>query len=73
MLPRARSSELMKKLNPPQAFPVDASKRAFPIAAFPAHAAAVGQELTADEYYLMILMADNGGQFYSRENAPGRN
>ena len=70
---RARASELIKKLNPPQAFPVDATKRAFPIADFPAHAAAVGHELTADEYYLLILMADNGGQFYSRENAPGRN
>lgn len=70
----ARASELLKTLNPPQVFPtVDMSKRAFPVAEFPAHAAAVGQELTADEYYLMVLMADNGGQFYSRENAPGRN
>ena len=28
---------------------------------------------TADEYYRLVLMADNGGQFYSRENAPGIN
>ncbi|HVV81548.1 MAG TPA: hypothetical protein VHE35_00670 [Kofleriaceae bacterium] len=70
----ARGSELIKKLNPPQFFPtVDMSKRAFSTTDFPAHAAAVGQELTADEYYLLVLMADNGGQFYSRENAPGRN
>ena len=45
--------------------------RAFSTSEFPAHAAAVGQELTADEYYLLVLMADLGGQFYSRENAPG--
>ena len=29
-----------------------------------------GTELTADEYYLLILSTDAGGQFYSRENAP---
>ena len=70
----ARGSELLKKLNPPQVFPtVDMTKRAFPVAELPAHAAAVNQELTPAEYYLMILMAYNGGQFYARENAPGRN
>ena len=31
-------------------------------------AGGAGKELTAEEYYLFILMADNGGQFYSREN-----
>jgi hypothetical protein len=69
----ARGSALIKKLNPPQIFPApDLTKRAFAVADFPAHAEAVGEELTADEYYLLVLMADNGGQFYSRENAPGR-
>jgi hypothetical protein len=29
-----------------------------------------GVELTEDEYYLLILATDAGGQFYSRENAP---
>ena len=29
--------------------------------------------LTPDEYYLLILNADDGGQFYFRENAPGGN
>jgi hypothetical protein len=68
----ARASDLIKKLNPPQVFPApDMTKRAFAVAEFPAHAAAVGAELTPDEYYLLVLMADNGGQFYSRENAPG--
>ncbi|MCA9677915.1 MAG: hypothetical protein H6709_15900 [Kofleriaceae bacterium] len=67
----ARGSKLIQKLNPVRQFPTqDGSQRAFDTAQFPAHAAAVGQELTPDEYYLLILMADNGGQFYSRENAP---
>ena len=30
-------------------------------------------QLTSDEYYLLILNADDGGQFYFRENAPGGN
>jgi hypothetical protein len=68
----ARDSELIKKLNPVQQFPTqNPNVRAFDVGQFPAHAAAVGQELTPDEYYLMVLMADLGGQFYSRENAPG--
>ena len=72
----ARASELIKKLNPVQQFPTQSvtgagAVRAFSTSTNPAHAFAVGQELTADEYYLMVLMADLGGQFYSRENAPG--
>ncbi len=68
----ARESELIRKLNPVRQFPTqDPNVRAFPVSEFPAHAAAVGQELTPDEYYLLVLMADLGGQFYSRENAPG--
>jgi hypothetical protein len=35
------------------------------------HGAEQGFTLTADEYALLIRMADFGGQFYSRENAPG--
>lgn len=68
----ARESELIQKLNPVRQFPTQSmGERAFDTAEFPPHAAAVGAELTPDEYYLLILMADNGGQFYSRENAPG--
>ena len=29
-----------------------------------------GQPLSNEEYYLLILSTDAGGQFYSRENAP---
>ena len=68
-------------LNPPARFPtVDMNTRAF--AGKPVHPAEVGvynghdgadpkYQLTADEYYLLILNADDGGQFYFRENAPG--
>lgn len=78
----ARTSEVIKMLNPPRRFPaVDMNQRAF---ATPVHPMEVGTynghnggdpkyALTADEYYMLILMADNGGQFYSRENAPGAN
>jgi hypothetical protein len=60
----------MKKLNPMQLYPTpDGNVRAFP--GMPVHARDVGADLTADEYYLLNAMADAGGQFYSRENAPG--
>lgn len=65
----AKDSKLLQVLNPPQQFPTqDLSRRAFPTSP---HAQVQGfTDLTADQYYLMVLMADNGGQFYSRENAP---
>jgi hypothetical protein len=66
----ARSSMLFQKLNPHQLYPTDTSVRFVP--GGPIHPADVGAEpLTEDEYYLLILMSDAGGQFYSRENAPG--
>jgi hypothetical protein len=67
----AAGSKLIQKLNPVQQFPnQDPGVRAFDTAAFPPHAAQLGVELTPDEYYLLTLAADLGGQFYSRENAP---
>jgi hypothetical protein len=67
----ARESLLIQKLNPPQLYPeLDTGVRFDP--SQPNHPAEVGGvELTPDEYYVLILMADMGGQFYSRENAPG--
>ena len=77
----AHNSMAIQMLNPPARFPtVDMNDRAF--AGKPVHPAEVGTynghdgadakyQLTADEYYLLILNADNGGQFYFRENAPG--
>jgi hypothetical protein len=66
----ARDSVLIQKLNPPQLYPtVNTSVRFNPDA--PVHPVDVGgTELTPDEYYILILMADMGGQFYSRENTP---
>jgi hypothetical protein len=65
--PSAQDSDIMKLLNPPQRYPsVDMTTRAFPGGT---HAAAVGStELTADEYYLLILNIDMGGQYFFREN-----
>jgi hypothetical protein len=68
----AAHSPLITKLNPPQQFPnQDLAVRAFPTGTNPPHAAAVGQELTADEYLRLILAADMGANFYSRENKTG--
>jgi hypothetical protein len=68
----ASESVLIQKINPPQLFPVvDMNTRAFPGANHPADVG--GTPLTAEEYYRLILMADMGGQFYSREIAPGSN
>jgi hypothetical protein len=65
----ARDSILIQKLNPVQLFPTpDMNVRAF---AGANHGAEQGFTLTPDEYALLIRMADFGGQFYSRENAPG--
>ncbi len=58
-----------------QRYPVvDANVRAFPDRSSTGgaitHAAATSAlpELTADEYYLLILNIDMGGQFFFREN-----
>ena len=70
-------SLVIQMLNPTQRFPtVDAGVRAFPDQASRAmtngaisHAADKGfPELTADEFYLLILNIDMGGQFFFREN-----
>ncbi len=65
----ARSSRLIQKLNPHVLYPTpDTEERAF---GETTHAEEQGfADLTPDEYHLLILMADSGGQFYSRENPP---
>ncbi|MDB4969663.1 MAG: hypothetical protein JWN44_5352 [Myxococcales bacterium] len=77
----AHSSVVVQMLNPPQRFPnVDMNVRAFP--SKPVHPAEVGvynghdgadaaYQLTADEYYTLILSSDSGGQYYARENKMG--
>ncbi len=67
----ARTSELIRVLNPPQLFPeVDETVRAFENTP---HGDVHGFTLTPDEYYLFILMADMGAQYFSRENKPAGN
>jgi Hydrazine synthase alpha subunit middle domain len=61
----AKDSKIIEKLNPPQRFPaVDMNVRAFPTSPHVTGA----NELTAEEYYRLILNIDMGGQFYFREN-----
>ncbi len=66
----ARGSLAIKKLNPPLQFPTQSfATRAFP---GPSHMSTVGgTELTADEFYALILATDLGVNFYARENNPG--
>jgi len=72
--PSAMNSLVIKMLNPMQRYPVvDASVRAFADRSVTGgaitHAAKVGgPELTADEYRLLIMNIDMGGQFFFREN-----
>jgi len=79
----AYNSKVIQMLNPPARYPtVDFNDRAFgakaqhpaEIADYNGHNGADAKyQLSADEHYLMSLMADNGGQYFSRENAPGGN
>ncbi|MBC8131578.1 MAG: hypothetical protein H7X95_01250 [Deltaproteobacteria bacterium] len=63
----AAGSKVIQKLNPPQRFPVvDETVRRFPGAIHPVDVG--GTALTPDEYYLLSLSIDMGGQFFSREN-----
>ncbi len=65
----ARDSVLLQKLNPVQLYPTpNTGVRAF---ATTPHGQEQGFTLTPDEFALLVRMADFGGQFYSRENAPG--
>jgi len=66
---KAAESDVIKKLNPPQRFPLDENVRAFPGPQHPADKG--GAALTPDEYYLLILNIDMGAQFYFRENKGG--
>jgi hypothetical protein len=66
----ARNSEVIKKLNPTQLFPVDPSKHAF---AGQGHLPAqLRADLNAKDFYTLILAADMGVLYYSRENLPGK-
>ena len=66
----AHGSIVIQKLNPTQLFPVPSkATRAFATAA---HLVEQGQpDLSAQEFYTLILAADMGVTFYARENNPG--
>jgi hypothetical protein len=80
----AHNSIVIQMLNPPKRYPtLDLTDRAFGATKLP-HPADVGTyngvdgtaaqyQLTPDEYYLLELMCDSGGQFFTRENRPGSN
>jgi hydrazine synthase alpha subunit-like protein len=64
----AETSKLMTAyLNPPQRYPLDTNTRLVPgLAVHPVDVG--GTELTPDEYYLLELNIDMGGQYFFREN-----
>jgi hypothetical protein len=65
----AYDSVLIQMINPPARYPaIDHNDRAFGNTTLPHPLDVGGQELTDDEYFLLSLMADNGGQYFSREN-----
>lgn len=64
----ARGSLAVKMLNPLRQFPTQTAERAF---ATTPHMQGKGPDLTADEFYALILSADMGVNFYARENNPG--
>ncbi|HVV51423.1 MAG TPA: hypothetical protein VHO06_17265, partial [Polyangia bacterium] len=78
----AEASPLMWLLNPPQRYPVDTNTRAFGSASFtqmvgsnsvtfsgvPHTVEQGGADLTPDEYYLLELNIDMGGEYFFREN-----
>ena len=64
----AAHSDGIKRLNPMQRFPALDPGTRF-VAGGPVHPTDMGgMELTPDEYYLLGLSIDMGGQFFSREN-----
>jgi len=64
----SRNSEVIKLVNPTKLFPTpDANVRAFTTAP---HSAGKYTELTAAEFYKLILAADMGVNYYARENNP---
>jgi hypothetical protein len=64
----AEASTLMTQyLNPPQRYPVDMNTRLMP--GVTPHLLEQGQaDMTADEYYLLELNIDMGGEYFFREN-----
>jgi hypothetical protein len=65
----SHGSSLIAKINPPQLFPTPGTARMFD--GVQPHLLAKGKaDMTAQEYYTLILAADNGVNFFARENNP---
>jgi hypothetical protein len=64
----AHGSIVIQKLNPTQLFPVNPGIRAFP--GTTPHMQGKGTDLTAQQFYTLILAADMGVNYYARENNP---
>jgi Hydrazine synthase alpha subunit middle domain len=69
----ARDSLLIQKINPPAVWPDYNPGDRFVSGQTPHPEDVGGTALTRAEYRLLVLMADMGGQFYSRENKPAGN
>lgn len=67
----ARGSIAIQKLNPVRQFPAVGTDRAFATAPHMDITADPNDDLSADEFYALILAADNGVSFFARENNPG--
>ena len=64
----ARGSIAIQKLNPTQLFPTPSGTRAFP---GQGHLQALGRtDLSPRDFYMFILAADMGQNYYARENNP---
>jgi hypothetical protein len=66
----ARNSPVIRKLNPTQMFPSPSGTRAFSTTPHSSVGYPSGRELTATEFYKLILAADMGVNYYARENNP---
>jgi hypothetical protein len=67
----SRDSYVIRLLNPTQIFPTpNAANRAFSGAAHSSVGYDSGRDLTATEFYKLILAADMGVNYYARENNP---
>jgi len=67
----SRDSYVIRLLNPTQMFPApNAGVRAFNTSPHSSVGYDSGRELTATEFYKLILAADMGVNYYARENNP---
>jgi hypothetical protein len=70
----ALHSPVIQKLNPTQLFPAPTATRAFPVDTNPPHLKAqngpTAPDLSSRQFYMLILAADMGVNFYARENKP---